>query len=221
MDDSTASVDALLQRGAQRLTGHQRRLFLAEVTPVRCGGNARQAERRSGWGRPAIDKGLHESRQGIRRPGNFAGRGRSRWEDADPRLAAGLRESVGPHTQAGPERKSPRRYTSWSAAEVIKALRARKGYAAADLPGGRTTPDTLNRMGCRLRRVQKGRPLRKAPATDATVVHVKAVREEVKPDPTTRDISMDTKAAVTEGDYARGGKKPDGFGRGCGRGVGS
>ncbi len=56
MDDSKTATDALLQRGAERLRGHQRRLFLAEVTVELCGGNARQAERRFGWGRETVDK---------------------------------------------------------------------------------------------------------------------------------------------------------------------
>jgi hypothetical protein len=50
---------------------------------------------------------------------------------------------------------------------------------------------------------------------------VKAVREEMKHEAATLEISMDTKAKVNEGDYARGGKNPDGFGRECGEGVGS
>src|SRR5277367_2040737 len=137
MDDSKAAIDALLQRGAQRLTGHQRRLFLAEVTLELCGGNARQAERRFGWGRETIDKGLHELRQGIRCLENFAARRRPRWEDCDPQRTADIRELVEPHTQADPELKSSRRYINWSAAEVFEALQARKGYAADDLPSVR------------------------------------------------------------------------------------
>jgi len=121
MDDSKAGIDGLLQRGAQRLTGHQRRLFLAEVTIELCGGNARQAERRFGWGRETIDKGLHELRQGIRCLENFAARGRPRWEDRDAQLASAIRELVEPRTQADPELKSARRYTNWSAAEVLEA----------------------------------------------------------------------------------------------------
>ena len=42
-----------------------------------------------------------------------------------------------------------------------------------------------------------------------------------KGDPSTLEISMDTKAKVSEGDYARGGKNPDGFGREAGPGLGS
>jgi transposase len=221
MDDSQAAVDALLQRGAQRLTGHQRRLFLAEVTIERCGGNARQAERRFGWGRQTIDKGLHELRQGIRCLENFAARARPRWEDRDAQRAADIRELVEPHTQVDPELKSSRRYTNWSAAEVLQALQTRKGYAADDLPSVRTMRDILNRLGYRLKRIQKGKPLKKTAQTDAIFDNVKAVREERKHDPSTLEISMDTKAKVNEGDYARGGKNPDGFGRECGQGLGS
>jgi transposase len=221
MDDLRAPADALLQRGAQRLTGHQRRLFMAEVTQELCGGSARRAERRFGWGRETIDKGLHELQQGIRCLENFAARGRPRWEDRDAQLASVIRELVEPHTQADPELKSSRRYTNWSAAEVLEALRTRKGYAADDLPSERTMRDMLNRMGYRLKRIQKGKPLKKTAETDAIFANVKAVREEMKDDPATLEISMDTKAKVNEGDYARGGKNPDGVGRDSGQGLGS
>ena len=120
---------------------------------------------------------------------------------------------VEPHTQADPELKSPRRYTNQSAAEVLAALQTRYGYAADDLPCERTMRDLLNRMGYRLKRIQKGRPLKKTAQTNAVFANVKAVREAVKDDPSTLEISMDTKAKVSEGDYARGGKNPDGFGR--------
>jgi hypothetical protein len=220
MDDSKAPIDALLQRGAKRLKGHQRRLFLAEVTVELCDGNARQAERRFGWGRETIDKGLHELRQGIRCLENFAARGRSRWEDLHPQLAADIRELVEPHTHADPELKSSRRYTNWSAAEVLTALRTQKGHAEDDLPSERTMRDILNRMGYRLKRIQKGKPLKKTAETNTIFDNVKAVRQEMKDDPTTLEISMDTKAKVNEGDYARGGKNPDGFGREAGPGMG-
>jgi hypothetical protein len=221
MDDSKASIDALLRRGAQRLTGHQRRLFLAEVAVALCDGNARRAERRFGWGRETIAKGLHEWRQGIRCRENFAARGRSRWEDLHPRLAADIREVVEPRTHADPELKSSRRYTNGSAAEVLKALRIGKGHAEDDLPSERTMRDMLNRMGYRLKRIRKGKPLKKTAETDAIFDNVKAVRKERMGDPSTLEISMDTKAKVSEGDYARGGKNPDGVGREAGPGVGS
>jgi len=41
----------------------------------------------------------------------------------------------------------------------------------------------------------------------------------VKGDPETLEISMDTKAAVSEGEYSRGGKNADGVGRDDGQGT--
>ncbi len=41
---------ALLRSAARRLTGHERRLFIAEVTTTLCGGSPRRSERLFGWG---------------------------------------------------------------------------------------------------------------------------------------------------------------------------
>ena len=211
MDASPQPFEALIRSAAQRLTGHQRRLFLAEVTAQLCDGSPRQAERRFGWGRDTVAKGLHELRRGVRCREDFAARGRQRSEDKDPRLAAVIRAIVEPHTQADPELKSSRRYTNLSAAEVRQALIA-KGHAEGDLPRERTLRDILNRMNYRLKRIQKGKPLRKTKETDAIFANVRAVRQEVRDDPGTLEVSMDTKAKVAVGDYVRGGKNPDGRG---------
>jgi hypothetical protein len=69
--------------------------------------------------------------------------------------------------------------------------------------------DILNRLGYRLKRIQKAKPLKKTKGTDAIFANVQAVREEVKNDPATLEVSIDTKAKVDEGDYDRGGKNPD------------
>ena len=208
MEGTIERIDALIRSGARRLTGYQRRLFLAEVATELCGGSARQAERRFGWGRETVEKGLHESRSGLRCLENFAARGRPRSEEKNPQLAADIRAIVEPHTQADPELKSSRRYTNLSAAEVREALIA-KGYSAEELPSERTMRDILNRMNYRLKRIQKGKPLKKTDETDAIFANVKEVKEQARNDPETLEISMDTKAKVGLGDYARGGKNPD------------
>jgi Rhodopirellula transposase DDE domain len=208
MDASTQTFETLIRSAARRLKGHQRRLFLAEVATHLCEGNPRQAERRFGFGRVTVATGLHEAAQGIRCLENFTARGRPRSEAQNPQLAADLRALVEPHTQADPELRSARRYTNLSAAEVRQAL-LEKGYAAAALPKERTLRDILNRMNYRLKRIQKGKPLKKTKETDAIFANVQAVRHEVRDDPQTLEISVDTKAKVAVGDYVRGGKKPD------------
>ena len=208
MEDSLEQYDALIRSGARRLTGYQRRLFQAEVVTALCGGNARQAERRFGWGRDTVDKGLHELRHGVRCLENFAARGRVRSEAKDPHLAADIRAIVEPHSFADPELKSARRYTNLSAAEVRQALIDR-GYPKEELPSERTMRDILNRMNYRPKRLQKGKPLKKAEETEAIFANVKEVQNQVRNDPETLEISMDTKAKVAVGDYVRGGKNQD------------
>jgi transposase len=221
MEGSSHCMEALLRLGARRLTGLKRRLFMAEVTLELCGGSARRAERRFHWGRETVTKGLHELQQGIHCLDNFGGRGRPRLEDKNPQLARAIRELVEPHTHADPELKSERRYANLSAEETLELLHTKKGYAKEALPSERTMRDILNRLGYRLKRIQKGKPLKKTKQTDAIFGNVKAVHEEVKDDPETLEISMDTKAKVDEGDYARGGKNPDRCGGQDGKRLGS
>jgi hypothetical protein len=220
MENSVAPYDALIRSGARRLTGHQRRLFQAEVAMELCGGCARHAERRFGWGRDTVEKGLHELQHGMRCLENFAARGRQRTEQKDPQLAADIRAIVEPHSYADPELKSSRRYSNLSAAEVLEALTA-KGYPKEELPSERTMRDILNRMNYRLKRLQKGKPLKKTKETDAIFANVQQVREQVRTEPETLEISMDAKAKVSVGDYVRGGKNPDRRRRERAQGVGS
>jgi transposase len=221
MEDTVPRLEALIQRGAERLTGHPRRLFQAEVALAVCGGSARRAERRFGWGRATVQQGLHELRSGVRCLERFAARGRPRREDQDPPLAQDLRDLLEPRTHTDPELKSDRRYTNLSAREARALLQSQKGYAADDLPAERTLRKILNRLGYRLKRIQKAKPLKKTKDTDAIFANVVAVRQQAGADPETLEISMDTKAKVSEGDYCRGGKNPDGRGRHDGAGLGS
>jgi DDE family transposase len=221
VDHTSARYDELLRVGARRLTGHPRRLFQAQVCLALCDGNPRQAERRFGWGRQTVQKGLHEWQTGIRCLENYQARGSRRSEDRNPQLAADIRAIVEPHTYADPELKSTRRYSNLSAAEVVTALQSSKGYRAEELPSERTMRDILNRMNYRLKRIQKGKPLRKTKETDAIFANVRAVRQEGKDDPETLEISIDTKAKVHVGEYCRGGKNPERRGRKSGEGLGS
>ena len=219
MEDSIQCYESLLRQGANRLKGYERRLFMAEVTMQLWDGNPRIAERRFGWGRETVAKGLHELKQGVRCLEDFSARGRPRLEDQTPQLAQDIRAIVEPHTQADPELKSERRYSNLSAAEVLEALQE-KGYTKENLPSERTMRDILNRLNYRLKRIQKGKPLKKTPQTNAIFASVQAVKAESK-GPDTLEISMDTKAKVNEGDYARGGKNPDQRGRQGRPGLGS
>lgn len=211
----------LLRFAAGKLTGSERRVFVAEVALRLCAGNARQAEERFGWGRETVRVGLRERETGIVVLGNFAARGRSRVEEMNPKLADDIREIAEPQTQADPELKSARRYLNLSAREVRTALIEQKGWSAAEVPSERSLRRILNRMNYRLKRIQKGKPLKKTPDTDVIFANVKAVQSVSRGDPETLEISVDTKAKVAIGDYSRGGKNPDRQRRKTAEGVGS
>lgn len=203
----------LICSAARRLKGHQRRLFIAEVTLALCDGNARDSEEDFGWGRETARKGLLELETGECCAENFAARARPRSEVQNPQLAADIRAIVEPHTQADPELKSERRYLNLTAAEVRQRLIQDKQYSPDALPSERTMRNILNRMNYRLRPIRKSKPLKKTKHTNAIFENLKSVREASRGDPETLEISVDTKAKVAVGDYSRGGKKSDGLRR--------
>jgi hypothetical protein len=203
-------ADELLKCAAAQLKGTQRRQFLADVCMRLCDGSARQAERRFGWGRETVARGLHERAADPADTAVFKSknRGNRRSEEENPQLAIDIRLIVEPHTHSDPELKTERLYTNLSAKEVRQALLDR-GYTEAEVPSERTMRDILNRMNYRLKRIQKGKPLKKTEHTDAIFENVKAVRAEAEADPETLEISIDTKTKVKLGEYSLGGKNKD------------
>ncbi len=218
---SQVATDELLVVAARALTGRERRVFQGRVCSVLCDRSPRKAEERFGWGRENVATGLREFEGNEpERVKNTAGRrGRLPSEMKTPQLAVDLRLIVEPHTQTDPELKTSRQYTNLSAAEVREFLLA-KGYDESQLPSERTIRDILNRMNYRLKRIQKGKPLKKTKDTDAIFANVKAAREKYVNDPETLEISVDTKAKVGLGEYALGGKNTDRQRRPCGQRVG-
>lgn len=205
MDDV---IDLLIISASKRLFGSERRSFMAEVALEICNGSPRVAERRFGWGRATVQKGLDEFEHGVTPETQPSNRGRHCSEIDNPQLAIDIRVIVEPFTQADPELKTSRQYTNLSASEVRQML-IEKGYRSEQLPAERTLRDILNRMNYRLKRIQKGKPLKKTPETDAIFENVWAVHAESKDDPETLEISVDTKTKVKLGEYSMGGKKQD------------
>lgn len=201
-------ADDLLVSAARQLKSRQRRAFLAAVCTRLCDGSPRKAEARFGWGRETVAKGLREQEGGETASpvATTSRRGRQRSEEKNPQLAIDIQLIVEPHTHSDPELKTHRQYTNLSAAEVRQAL-IERGYQKEELPSERTIRDILNRMNYRLKRIQKGKPLKKTEQTDAIFENVHAKREKSRHDPEVLEISVDTKAKVSLGEYVLGGKK--------------
>lgn len=199
------TVDELLVFAAKQVNGRQKRSIFAAVCEKLCDGSARKTEERFGWSREAVAKGLLETNSERQDEIRLPRGGVKPSEVRNPQLAIDIRLIVEPHTHSDPELKSTRLYTNFSAAEVRSAL-SNMGYAEDRLPSERTLRDILNRMNYRLKRIQKGKPLKKTENTTPIFENLDAARNEAKDESTTLEISVDTKSKVSLGEYVLGGK---------------
>src|SRR5918911_739391 len=183
LQSPTPEQRADLRLAASKMTGATRRSFEAEMTLKYCGGDARQAERRFGWGRHTVELGLAERRTGILCLGaQSAFSGRQRWEDAHPRVAEALCQLAESHAQQDPTFRTSLAYTRLTAQAALDELRA-QGYDAAQLPAPSTMAPVLNRLGFRLRKVVKAKPQKKIKETDAIFANIKKKPRTQQPRP--------------------------------------
>jgi len=128
-------------------------------------------------------------------------------------LVQAIHRLAEPLSQQDPQFKSPWRYTRLTAAGLRQALMEQEGYGPESVPAVRTLSSILNRLGYRLRPVQKNRPAKKIKETDGIFANVHQVNEAAEASPEGLRISMDCKATVNLGDYSRGGQAPAGKNR--------
>jgi len=86
-----------------------------------------------------------------------------------------------------------------------KALIEKKGWSDEKLPCEKTIGNILNRLGYRLRRVQKAKPIKKIKETDAIFDNIHRINAESDQREDSLRISIDTKAKVDLCDSSRGG----------------
>ena len=147
-----------LRLASSKMSGVERRSFQAAMTLKYCGGNARHAERVFGWGREAVQLGLHEQRTGVICLGAQAACcGNRVWEDQHPDVAQALWALAESHSQQDPTFRTALQYTRLTAAEALTQLRA-QGFPEEHLPSPSTMAEVLNRNGYRLRKVVKAKP---------------------------------------------------------------
>jgi hypothetical protein len=163
LTELTDSVRETIRSAAQKLTGFRRRQFQAEMTIKYCRSNPRCAERVFGWGRDAVNTGLNELRTGIRCVENYSTRGRPKSEVKSPQLVQEIHALVEPKTQADPKFQTPLAYTRITARAVRERLVTVAAGDSRHVPAERTVYDILNRLGYRLRLVQKTKPQKKSP----------------------------------------------------------
>jgi hypothetical protein len=144
-------VKTIIMDAAKRLTGVKRRAYQAKIALDYFEGSARKAEREMGWGRESVEKGLKETKSGIRCIDNYQGRGRKRTEDKLSNLREDIKSLAEPQTQADPAMKSSLTYTRITAKAMRKTLIDEKGYNDEDLPTERNIGNILDRLGYNLK----------------------------------------------------------------------
>ncbi len=87
-----------------------------------------------------------------------------------------------------------------------QALIDEKGWKDEELPCEKTIGNILNRLGYRLRRVEKARPVKKVRETDAILENVQRENEAADEREDSLRISIDTKDKVKVGDLSGGGQ---------------
>ena len=135
-----------------------RHKFAAQIALKYCDGNARKTESVFGWGREMVNTGLGEMRTGIQCIGaqsNFSGN--KRWEERYPEVATVLCEIAEEHAQQDSSFTTEIAFTRLTAEEALKQLRKRN-ICEEHLPANGTMAKILNRLGYRLRPVEKSKP---------------------------------------------------------------
>ncbi len=206
MDVLTEEVIASFKDAARKLTGPKRRAFEAQVTLDYLGGNVWKAERVFGWSHHTVTLGLNELRTGITCQGDFSARGNRKTEEKWPELEIDIRALADPESQADPKFQSPFLYTRMTAKAMRQALIDQKGWTDEELPHRNTIGEILNRLGYKMRRVQKTKPLKKIAETDAIFANVRQENQAADDSPDVVRISMDAKAKVDVGDFSRDGE---------------
>jgi len=202
----TDDLKAFFIETAEQLQGWARRTFMAKVVNLLGRGGQRQAEAELGWCRDTIRKGQRELEGGFCYLDHFWKRGRKPAEEHLPDLLDDIDEIADKHSQTDPTFKTTRLYTRLSAAEVREQLIKQKGYSDDELPTEETIRVKLNQLDYELKSVQKSRPKKKIPETDAIFGQLDEMHETAAEDETVLRVSMDAKATIPIGLFSRGGK---------------
>jgi len=202
----TEELKQLFIRTGGALSGSARRIFMAGVVQVIGKGGQRQAEAVLGWNRGTIRKGQHELASGLVCVDNFSARGRKRAEEHLPNLLEDIQAIAEQQSQTDPTFETTRLYTRLTAAEIRQQLISQTGYREDQLPGVETIRVKTNQLDYRLRTVQKSRPQKKIPETDAIFEQLDKLHTQARADPSILRLSLDAKATVLLGPFSRHGQ---------------
>jgi Rhodopirellula transposase DDE domain len=194
-----------IKDAAKKLTGAKRREFQAQVSIDYLNSKPHVAEKIFGWDRKTVALGLNELRSGVVCIDDFKARGNKKTEEKIPQLEFDIVSLAEPESQIDPKFQTAFKYTRITAKAMREALITKKGWNHEELPCEKTISNILNRLGFRLRRVQKAKPLKKVSETDAIFDNLDEINTASDRREDSLRISIDTKAKVDLCDSSRGG----------------
>ncbi len=206
MNELTEQQILTIKDAACKLTGAKRRAFQARVALDYLEGSPRRAERVFGWSRTTVELGLNELRTGITCLVDSCKGANRKTEEKLPQLEQDIRSLAEPESQQDPKFQSPFKYSRITAKAMRQALIDKKNWKDEDLPCEKTIGNILNRLGFRLRRVQKAKPAKKVRQTDAIFENVQRENQASDAREDSLRISLDAKAILKVGDFSRGGQ---------------
>ncbi|MEA3282385.1 MAG: ISAzo13 family transposase [Euryarchaeota archaeon] len=206
INEISDTLKSIIKNTAEKFGGAAKREYVAKITIELLDGSARKAESKVGWSRDMVKKGMGELTTGIGCVDNYSARGNKKTEEKMPELEEDIRSIVDPKSQTDPNFQTSFAYTRITAKAVRQALIGEKGYTDDELPCENTIRNILNRLGYQLKRIQKTKPIKKIPETDAIFENVDEANRQADDDPETLRISIDAKAKVNIGEFSRGGK---------------
>jgi hypothetical protein len=180
-------------------------VFFSEMSLKYCGGSARLTETVFGWGRNNVELGLAEKRTGITCVGaHSASGGAKRWEERQPEAAAALLQLAEAHAQQDSTFQTTIAYTRLTAAQAIEQL-YQQGFNKEQVPARAHNGSNLESNGLSLATGGQSQTSKKIPQTNAIFDNIQANDRQANSEHVKR-LSIDCKATVMIGEYARGGK---------------
>lgn len=203
------SIRDVLRSAAACVTGCARRKIQAWAAKAFCDGSSRHAETVFGWNRHAVESGIRESESTVEPRPDKETRGRPTIEKTSAAIVEQADQLLGKHSQVDPKFQTQTLYTRMTGESLRAALAESLNIPISRLPAPRTLRRLMNRRGFSLKKVRKTIPQKKIPQTDAIFKNVQDAHQRAETDRSILRISIDCKARVKIGAFARGGRTRD------------
>ena len=156
----------IFEYGLQKMTGSERRLYLAGIAKQLGYGGMKLVNESFGIDYKTLQKGMEELESGNYIIDAFSKRGRKGIEAHLPNILDDIKSIVDSESQTDPRFEDNRLFTRLTP-ESIKMQLHKKGYKLEELPTNRTIYNKVNELGYSFSTIQKTKPIKKIAETDA------------------------------------------------------